>query len=112
MQRTMKPPVVRPQLAGQALLKSIDISFLINMTHWFFITIWIWLYLIEIFSWQCIYLFDIPLRCLVADYNKILFLNQINGYKGEEGGISKSSGVVKKDKQLLALNKDFSYETQ
>ena len=57
-------------------------------------------------------LFDIPLRCLVADYNKILFLNQINGYKGEERGISKSLGVVKKDKQLLPLNKDFSYETQ
>ena len=38
----------------------------------------------------------------MADYNRILFLNQINGYKGEEGGISKSLGVVKKDKQLLA----------
>ena len=38
----------------------------------------------------------------MADYNKILFLNQINGYKGEERGISKSLGVVKKDKQLLA----------
>ena len=38
----------------------------------------------------------------MADYNKILFLNQINGYKGEERGISKSLGVVKKDKLLLA----------
>ena len=54
-------------------------------------------------------LFDIPLRCLVADYNKILFLNQINGYKGEEGGISKSSGVVKKDKQLLASNMQMTH---
>ena len=50
------------------------------------------------------YLFVIPLRCLAADYNKILFLNQSIGYKSEEGGLSKSLGVVKKDKLLLTSN--------
>ena len=45
----------------------------------------------------------------MADYNRILFLNQINGYKGEEGGISKSLGVVKKDKQLFASDTQMTH---
>ena len=64
------------------------------------------------FNWDIqltVYLFVIPLRCLVADYNKILFLNQSNGYKGEEGGISKSLGVVKKDKELFASDMQMTH---
>ena len=57
------------------------------------------------FNWDIqltVYLFVIPLRCFVANYNKILSLVQSIGQKGEDGGISKSLGVVKKDKLLLA----------
>ena len=48
----------------------------------------------------------------MADYNRILFLNQSIGYKGEEGGLSKSLGVVKKDKQHLASDMQMTIDRQ
>ena len=64
------------------------------------------------FNWDIqltVYLFVIPLICLVADYNRILFLNPINGYSSKKGWISKSLGVVKKDKHFLASNMQMTH---